>query len=198
MMALPIHGAWKSLRRKMAGSPQYTLRDPRVELSRQSASTLSREEKDSILDAYAQAEKGKAGRKKEMKERAERFLKGDEAALDEGEGEKAKPGVEVGMSGIAETEEVAVERGSDGPGEEDKGKGSEEDKGIGIEEGKGKGSEKGKQEKEKEMKPGNDGGKRKEEEAERRGYEKWKEEEAEKRGYERAKEEHRLEREGGK
>ena len=187
-MALPIHGAWKSLRRKMAGSPQYTLRDPRVELSRQSASTLSREKKDAILEAYAQAEKGKAGRKKEMKERAERFLKGDEAALDEGEGEEAKPGVEVGMSGIAETEEVAVERGAAGPGEEKKSKGSEEEK--------GKGGEEGQQEKERE--PGHQGGQSKEEEAESRGYEKWKEEEAEKRGYERAKAEHRLEREGGK
>ena len=85
VMALPIHGAFKSLRRKMAGSPQNTLRDPRTALSRQSASQVSTEDTAKILSAYEEAMKGASERRRILKERAKKFLDGDEEALEDTE-----------------------------------------------------------------------------------------------------------------
>ena len=82
-MALPIHGAWKSLRRKMAGSPQNTLREPRTALSHQNAHQVSEEEKNMIIKAYDEAVKGAAERRSKLKVQAEKLMEGDAAALDD-------------------------------------------------------------------------------------------------------------------
>lgn len=74
VMALPIHGAWKSLRRRMAGTPQNTLREPRTALSRQAASHVSKEEKEHILKTFEEAQKGATERRKKLKAEAEVFL----------------------------------------------------------------------------------------------------------------------------
>ena len=83
VMALPIHGAWKSLRRKMAGSPQNTLREPRTALSHQNASQVSKEEKDRIIQAFEEAAKGAAERRSKLRVQAEKLMEGDAAALDD-------------------------------------------------------------------------------------------------------------------
>ncbi len=83
MMALPLHGMWKSLRRRKARSPQNTLREPRTALSKQAASQLSKEEKEKILGAFEEAKKGARERSKKLQGQAKKFLEGDADALDE-------------------------------------------------------------------------------------------------------------------
>lgn len=82
-MALPIHGISKSLRRKMAGSPQNTLHEPRMELSREAASQASDEEKERILGAFDEAVKGAGERKRKLRKQAERLMDGDEGVLED-------------------------------------------------------------------------------------------------------------------
>ncbi len=83
VMALPIHGAWKSLRRKMAGSPQNTLREPRTKLSQQAAKNASSEEKEKILKAFVEAVKGTGARRGKLQKQAQKYLEGDQAALED-------------------------------------------------------------------------------------------------------------------
>ncbi|ORY31586.1 glycosyltransferase family 1 protein [Naematelia encephala] len=83
MMALPLHGAWQSLRKKMAGTPQFSLREPRITLSTEAASHLTPEEKKEILAKFAEAEKGTGERKARLKVRTKMFLSGDDAALED-------------------------------------------------------------------------------------------------------------------
>ena len=82
-MALPIHGIWKSLRTKMAGSPQNTLREPRTALSREAARRVSKEEKEKILRAFEEAMKGAEGRRKVLEKEVEKLMEGGGGALEE-------------------------------------------------------------------------------------------------------------------
>jgi hypothetical protein len=105
-MALPIHGAWKSLRRRVAGQPEKSLRKPREQISVQAALRLDPEERESIRESFAEKEKGAGDRKRRMKRRAKLLLMGDERGFEEDAGgsgestdEECNSGSEKGQAG---------------------------------------------------------------------------------------------------
>jgi hypothetical protein len=57
-IALPLHGAWKGLRKQFAGRPDLALRSPREEISRSEGKALSQDEKTGILQRYEEMCKG--------------------------------------------------------------------------------------------------------------------------------------------
>lgn len=82
MMALPASGAWKSLLKQTAGAPGRAVHEPRVKLSKEAASALTQEERQSLLERFDEAVKGAPERKERMRKRVKLFLSGDESALD--------------------------------------------------------------------------------------------------------------------
>lgn len=82
-MALPISGAWKSIRKAVGGAPTKALANSRRGISEDLASKVSPEERKEILAKYAELEKGTEERKERLKKTAKLFLTGDEKAFEE-------------------------------------------------------------------------------------------------------------------
>lgn len=89
-MALPIHGAWKSIRRKVGNEPEKALSKARRDLSLELAKFVAEGEKKSIVDKVKELEKGSGERREKMKKRVKLFLLGDERAFDVGDEELAR------------------------------------------------------------------------------------------------------------
>ena len=85
MMALPIHGAFKSIRRQTAGQPERALAKSRREVSYDLVKHLSQEESRKITARFAELDKETSQRKEQMKKRAKLFLLGDEQAFEVGD-----------------------------------------------------------------------------------------------------------------
>lgn len=83
VMALPISGAWKSIRRSVGGAPQKELGKARREMSEEMSAKVSNEERGEILKKFGESEEGTAGRKEAMKKKAKLFMTGDEKAFEE-------------------------------------------------------------------------------------------------------------------
>lgn len=82
VMALPISGAWKSLRRSVGGAPQKELAKARRDMTEEMASRVQSGDRQVILDKFAELEKGTAARKEQMRKKAKLFLTGDEKAFE--------------------------------------------------------------------------------------------------------------------
>lgn len=73
-IALPLHGAYLSMRRKVAGTPQRLMREPRAALAHLEAATLSQSDKNKILSGFEEVQKKTEERKGYYKRKAEIFL----------------------------------------------------------------------------------------------------------------------------
>lgn len=85
MMALPIHGAFKSIRRQTAGQPERALAKSRREVSYDLVKHLSQDQSRQITARFAELDKETSQRKEQMKKRAKLFLLGDEQAFEVGD-----------------------------------------------------------------------------------------------------------------
>jgi hypothetical protein len=106
--ALPLQGAYLSMRRKVSGTPSRLIREPRIGLSHLEAASMSPEEKNEIVRLFEQADKhtderrGYYKRKTEVylqnmkKEKASSDTEGNEKATEQEEGFLLKDGDDVG------------------------------------------------------------------------------------------------------
>lgn len=106
--ALPLQGAYLSMRQKVSGTPSRIIREPRIGLSHLEAAAMSPEEKHEIVKLFEQAEehtderRGYYKRKTEVylqnmkKEKASSEKAGEEQAAEQEEGFLLKDGDDVG------------------------------------------------------------------------------------------------------
>lgn len=106
--ALPLQGAYLSMRRKVSGTPSRIIREPRIGLSHLEAAAMSPEQKKEIVSLFEQADKhtderrGYYKRKTEVylqnmkKEKASSEKEGEEKAAEQEEGFLLKDGDDVG------------------------------------------------------------------------------------------------------
>ena len=119
--ALPVQGAYQSMRRKITGAPQKLMREPRTALSHLDAANLSQEEKDEIISVFNKAKEKTGERRGYYKRKAEVFLmnmKKDQKSAqgeassrkdDDEEGYTLKEGDEVGYIQEGELRKMSKE-----------------------------------------------------------------------------------------
>ena len=115
VMALPIHGAFKSIRRQTAGQPERALAKARREVSQDLAKDISPERRQEIISRFAELDKETAKRKEQMKKRAKLFLLGDEQAfeVEEAKLEGQVKAAEEKAEGQAKEAQTQAEAGGD-------------------------------------------------------------------------------------
>ena len=73
-IALPLHGSWIALRRKIAGAPERAIRQPQEALAKLEAEELSEKDKEDILASFEKLLLHTDDRKKALSKKAELFL----------------------------------------------------------------------------------------------------------------------------
>lgn len=113
VMALPISGAWKSIRKAVGGAPTKALAKSRIGMSQDLAQGVGREERESILKRFGELEKEIPERKERLKKTAKLFMTGDEKAFEEELGVKPDPktGDKEGTEGKVETSSTEEMKG---------------------------------------------------------------------------------------
>jgi hypothetical protein len=126
MMALPIHGAFKSIRRQAAGQPERALAKARKDVSYDLVKDISEDDRREISSRFAELEKTTSQRKEQMKKRAKLFLLGDEQAF-EVEDDKLEGQVKQAEAKAEEMAKEAEPAGSDATAQERSGEGAKQE-----------------------------------------------------------------------